>query len=494
MKINKIDIKNFRCYKNIGLEFGDKCTVLIGKNGSGKSSIISALRKGLSFVFSENKGEINPLKSNNNATVRSFSVMDTRYDDGSGFNWPTSLRYEVTFDQAVLQWEFYKKGDPGGLHSTLYRDARNAILDTLKKNTSKWPLLAFFGDSYPHHEMNFGKKASKVIKSDTIPRDFAYYGWDEYQNCNILWFERFKYIDTYLFDFSMKIADLTKAIQRHEEMLENQKAEGKLLDQSGLLERQNALIERRKTLLQDGEPKLNLFNSEKKYIEDRMIKFTGPASEGYPFINKDFAISSVSTGKIVKSGYSIRFDFARGVSMPSETLPMGYKRLFHIVFDLAYRAYILTKGEYEPRGVVMIDEVELHLHPTLQQEVIHRFQQAFPEIQFIFSTHSPLVITNFLVDNKHARLIKLQSEGDDYSGQYIGNIYGMDYATGLEEVMGAKPRKVEMDNLIDSIVILLAKDMKEKAEHLKKELFKIAGDNNPYIEEEIRHRVQLNRK
>lgn len=500
MRIDKIEIKNFRAYRDLTLAFGNRCTVFIGKNGSGKSSVISALRKGLSFVFSENKGEINPLKSNNNATVRSFSITDTRYDDATGFNWPTSLKYEVTFGGMALKWEFFKKGDPGGLHSTLYRDARNTILEALKQDSSTWPLLAFFGDSYPHHEMNFGAKASKVIKSDSIPMDFAYYGWDEYQNCNVLWFERFKYIDNYLFDINRKIEGrglmiIDQQIKMLEELLKSLHTEAdkqRNLDILGQLE--ELRIQRKSLVPESIIARRELFASEKKYIEDRIVKFTGPASEKYRFINDEFAVSGVSASKIAKSDYSVRFEFAKGGAVFAEMLPMGYKRLLHIVFDLAYRAFILTKGEREPQGVVMIDEVELHLHPTLQQEVIHRFQNAFPEIQFVFSTHSPLAISNILVDGEACKLIKLDVQDGNYTMQYVGNIYGIDYATSLTEVMGAKHRKSEIDRLVDSIVILLTKNMEEKAHRLKTELFNIVGNDNDFIEREIRNRVQMNKK
>jgi hypothetical protein len=78
--------------------------------------------------------------------------------------------------------------------------------------------------------------------------------------------------------------------------------------------------------------------------------------------------------------------------------------------------------------------------------------------------------------------------------QYVGNIYGIDYATSLTEVMGAKHRKSEIDRLVDSIVILLTKNMEEKAHRLKTELFNIVGNDNDFIEREIRNRVQMNKK
>ena len=87
-------------------------------------------------------------------------------------------------------------------------------------------------------------------------------------------------------------------------------------------------------------------------------------------------------------------------SMLFEQLPAGYKRLYYIVFDIAYRSYLLN-GHTDSSGIVLIDELDLHLHPSLEQEVLQRFRNTFPHIQFIVSTHSPLVISNLNTQEKN---------------------------------------------------------------------------------------------
>ncbi|WP_164672451.1 AAA family ATPase, partial [Vibrio cholerae] len=44
-------------------------------------------------------------------------------------------------------------------------------------------------------------------------------------------------------------------------------------------------------------------------------------------------------------------------------------------------------------GIVLIDEIDLHLHPKWQQTIVQKLENTFPNIQFILSTHSPLVLT-----------------------------------------------------------------------------------------------------
>ncbi len=477
MKIHNIHIRNFRCYENTNIKFGKQTTIFIGKNGSGKSSVLSAIRKGLSFIFSENKNEINPLKSNNNATVSSIPILDTRYDEREGgFKWPTSIKYEIGFNSQVITWEFLKKSDPGGLHSTLYKDARDRVVKELTGNLTLWPVYAFFGDSYPHSDMNLGAKASKIIKSDILPKDFAYYGWDAYQNCNELWQERFKYIDNFIFSKESKVRSFEDTIQKLKKRVDSISTSNEINKlQSEIREQEISL----KNYLDATKDKIGLFEVERKFIESKFVKFTEPLSEQYNFINQDFEVLSISAIQLVKSDISVKFLLSDARSILSEMLPMGYKRLFNIVFDISYRSFILSKGEYEPSGVVMIDEIELHLHPSLQQEVLQRFRKTFPHLQFIVTTHSPLVISNFKADESNNKIIKLENDGNKYWNEEIENIYGIDYGTNLSEVMNVAPRSSTIDKFINAYLFLTGKKNNSKADEMLERLKDYLGGEIP---------------
>lgn len=494
MNLNHINIKNFRCFEEIDFDFGISSTVFIGKNGSGKSSILSAIRKGLSFMFADNKQEINFLKNNNNITVRPLALWDTRFDEfQDGFCWPSNIEYKTTFQEKPLEWAFFKKGHPGTLYSSLYNEAKASVLSELIKPTTQWPLFAFFGDSYPHSIMNLGSKASKIIKSDTLPRDFGYYGWDDYGNCNAIWFERFIRINNFINEFETESKNIDAQIIKQEKLIA-ETVNGDIPTLESIKKRLNQLRERRNVIVHHQDKVLNHLIDEKNYVEEKIVQFTNPVSDKYDFINSAFNIERVYTHKSSKKETLIQFQFKNGTILNSEILPMGYKRLLSIVFDIAYRAFILNKGRSEPKGIVMIDEIELHLHPTLQQEVLQRFTNTFPNIQFIVTTHSPLVISNFKVDDNKCRLIKLTTENNNYSREYVENIYGIDYTTGLTEIMGAPYRASTIDNLIDSIVILSSRNRQADAEKLRNELYEIVGNNNEHINKEIESRIEMNNK
>ena len=77
-----------------------------------------------------------------------------------------------------------------------------------------------------------------------------------------------------------------------------------------------------------------------------------------------------------------------------------------------------------PYAVVFIDEVELHLHPSLAQEVVQRFRRSFSNAQFVISTHSPLVIADYKQDEDNLLYsIVVSEDGPEYHN--VKNMYGM---------------------------------------------------------------------
>jgi predicted ATP-binding protein involved in virulence len=92
----------------------------------------------------------------------------------------------------------------------------------------------------------------------------------------------------------------------------------------------------------------------------------------------------------------------------------GIRNMLALVGDIAYRCYKLNAhmGEAAPRrthGIVMIDEVDMHLHPSWQQTILTDLTAAFPKLQFIVTTHSPQVLTT--VPRESIRVIECDESG-----------------------------------------------------------------------------------
>lgn len=83
--------------------------------------------------------------------------------------------------------------------------------------------------------------------------------------------------------------------------------------------------------------------------------------------------------------------------MPFNSLSDGYRNMVGMVADIAHRASRLnphhgTEAALKSAGVVLIDEIDLHLHPKWQRRVVPDLQRAFPQLQFIATTHSPFIL------------------------------------------------------------------------------------------------------
>lgn len=95
------------------------------------------------------------------------------------------------------------------------------------------------------------------------------------------------------------------------------------------------------------------------------------------FDTKNFSFSIQATGREP-------FDF--------NTMSMGYAAVFDIIGDLIMR--MESKGRYDLEGIVLIDEIETHLHVELQKKILPILTELFPQLQFILTTHSPFVLNS----------------------------------------------------------------------------------------------------
>ena len=92
----------------------------------------------------------------------------------------------------------------------------------------------------------------------------------------------------------------------------------------------------------------------------------------------------------------------RGVVVPFGALSDGYKAYLGWISDLLYH---LTMGApsgaklVDTKGVVLVDEIDLHIHPAWQRTIIPTIAETLPNLQFVFTTHSPLVVGTLQREN-----------------------------------------------------------------------------------------------
>jgi predicted ATP-binding protein involved in virulence len=146
-----------------------------------------------------------------------------------------------------------------------------------------------------------------------------------------------------------------------------------------------------------------------------------------------------------------------GERLTVNQLSDGEKCLMAMVGDMARRMAIanpLRSNPLEGEGIILIDEIDLHLHPVWQRMVIPKLMEVFPNCQFLISTHSPHVITHVQPENLF--LFSMTSEG--LKAMRPSESYGKTVERVLEDLMGletTRPEKVkealrQIYELIDS--------------------------------------------
>lgn len=141
----------------------------------------------------------------------------------------------------------------------------------------------------------------------------------------------------------------------------------------------------------------------------------------------------------------------RGKRLTVDQLSDGEKCLMAMVGDLARRLAIANPERANPlqgQGVVLIDEIDLHLHPKWQRMVVSRLMDVFPGCQFLVSTHSPHVMTH--VRPEHLYLLEMTDE--NILAERPSESYGKSVERILEDLMGLETtRPDEVDAALQQI-------------------------------------------
>ncbi len=156
----------------------------------------------------------------------------------------------------------------------------------------------------------------------------------------------------------------------------------------------------------------------------------------------------------------------------------GEKCLLAMVGDLARRLAIANPGLPNPlegSGVVMIDEIELHLHPKWQREIIPALTETFPNCQFIITTHSPLVISHVKPDSIYI----LEKTDDGIVAIHPESSYGRDSNRILEDLMDTSERPQHIKENLQKLFRLIDDGKLTEAREMRKYLVDEIGYSEP---------------
>ncbi len=458
MKLDKITLKNFRCYRDLTVELDPVMTVLVGNNGMGKTALLDAIRISLwAYLNSFDLARTAYADPANTITVNDVLLLKT---DTSMMSRQIPSEIEMTGDygEGLKTWKRFRnseaprsqtKDGPGTQHMKKYGKALQALIRDVNEDPVDLPIFAYYGTGrlWKEKRLTQGKKGnSNLRKGDENIRTFAY------RDC-LDPASSYKQFEEWFASSFLKIREL----------------------QINYLETDIASV------------KLGT-SSLKSVISSFKID---------PEIQDPVTVVQQAVNVLLKDTdwqnpvYSQTHDKSLVLQHPEKgvlkinQLSDGIKNMVAMIADLAYRCSLLNshmgaEAALETNGVVMIDEVDMHLHPKWQQTVVNGLTEAFPNIQFLLTTHSPQVLST--VDSECIRVLE-----DGHAYQAPRGSKGAESSRILKQVLGVDLRPPDENNtrILKSYLELVYKDQWNDPEAVTKRriLDEIFGNQEPALTE-----------
>ena len=402
MKVKRLELKGFRGFDEIVLDFDtspQRPTVFIGVNGVGKSSILDALAILLSWFI--NRVKYNR-KSRNNALSGKYSAQGKKVNkiDIKNNHKVANLMIKIKYqNEDYYDWSLSSSGEN-------ILDDLNELTDNIRNGIKKNKITSIPTIiHYPVHR--------SVIK---IPLE-------------------------------NKINYSTDILNTYDEILGND-------SDRNFSSKSPSKID---TILKSSVFSFDIFFEWFRNIEDleNENRRDDPNHQNKQLMAIRYAIHALIPGfdnlRVRRNPLRMTVNKTIGDKIEELTINQlsdGEKCLLAMVGDIARRLAIANPSLDDPlqgEGIVLIDEIELHLHPTWQQDIIPALTRTFPNCQFIITTHSAQVLGYVHPEN----IYNLESTQNGIIARHPESSYGRDSNQNLENNMGTskRPPKFEKDIL-----------------------------------------------
>lgn len=352
-------IHDFRCYRTKTIEFRSGINLLVGDNASGKTSLIRACNFVANAFFCGYSDE--------NTNWRSVDENDFKLNIGEDNTILPEKPVSIDFHLAL--WDLPDIKHPDGSSQTFDYEGTLLKLEKKSKKNSRnlvTGLTALKNYTASLYAASHVEVEGRIMQYNTLPV-YACFTTEDIHASRKIDVARFKeyaqkpsfgYFECYdcrgLFDYWLK----------------------------------------RLLVLQEAETGATEIGTVRKALREAL------GENGCNII--DDIIIRPMRGKVL-------FKLTDGRLVNSDLLSDGYKRLVNIVLDIAIRCSLLNRIRYgeesykHTHGTVIIDEIDEHLHPALQVRILKDLRRTFPKIQFIVSSHAPLVISS--VENNSENVV-----------------------------------------------------------------------------------------
>ncbi|WP_192981592.1 retron Ec78 anti-phage system effector ATPase PtuA [Pseudomonas sp. EggHat1] len=433
LHLKSLSLSNFRRFTNLEITFDKKITVIIGNNGAGKTSISEAISK----IFSWFNNNLE--KEGVNGKPVTHSDINVATEDYAEIIGKFQLGDRNIFESALVRTVSGFSGSQSSDVSVIKKFGA-MYRKTSASNTVMIPLLAFYSveRSFFTLKQELAEKASgEVLINRFSALKDALEGGTKLDNFSELYIELTNLAEG---EDSSEAKELRNQISTLESFLADEPEDSRLSGENLFLRR-----------LQERKIKLaNVIGDSSTEKYKRHLSAVNQAIENLVPDVRNLRVDR-STGKtrlLVE---------VFGVELNITQLSQGQRMLLVLAGDIARRLVTLNPEAATPlscHGVVVIDEVELHLHPRWQQEILAGLQRTFPNLQFIVTTHSPQVLSTVHRDN--IRVLDLNKEGRIIVSKPLGRTYGEPSGDVLQGVMLVDPlppipEKVELQRLTELV-------------------------------------------
>lgn len=424
LKINKLYLDNYRCFKDFTIDFHEQLTVLVATNGKGKTAILDAIA--ISFGTFVNSTGLARGSVFHRSDVQKIKVRETKTNEMEEI-YPLILEANGIINNEVTEWarEFRRPNSATTVRFTkpLTQYGEN-IRNLVSHGTDETlPLISYYGTGrlWGLKKVTLNKKQHETSRLsgyiDCLDPLSSYKSFES-------WYE---YICKAEFEIRMEAIEKEYLNLPHNEFTTIRKS---------LQEAVNHILE----------------------------KNTGWKNLIYKQKAQAIVAQNENLGEL-------------SVLQLSD----GIRNMIGLVADIAYRAIKLNphldNAPSQTPGIVLIDEVDMHLHPKWQQTVLTDLTTAFPNIQFIVTTHSPQVLSTVRRD-------QIRILGDNEVNTPSTHSFGEDSSILLAELMNVSPlppleiveKRKEYQRLIED-----REYESDRAKELQKELIENYGENSEFI-------------
>lgn len=353
MRIDRLELKNFRGFESFSRELGPGINVLVGENGTGKTAILDALAIGASSFF-------NHVPRASPRAILRDDVRVVSRDVGGKIEivpqYPVELRFEGVIFGQKQRWTRRLGSRKGKTTYAGASEMRTAVLfrwaQSLKEDSTALPVIAYHGAGRLWMKR-------RIPGSGGAPDSFS--RLDGYASCLEAASDEKSFIDW------------IKAMEWEE--------------------------------FQEGETPPQLAAVRET------IRGLVPGCTDLRYRSRE--------GEIIAM-------FEDGRRLPIRLLSEGFRTVFGLAADLAWRCAALNPhlGEHASQGtpgIVLVDEIDMYLHPNWQRRIIDDLRRSFPQVQFFLTTHSPFIVQSLRSDE----VIPLSGPG---------HLDSPPYKLGVEEV------------------------------------------------------------